>query len=110
MTRIVYPQVIPPLAMTMISFRVSLSTIACFLLSTSLSYQCFAAKPKSIKYVEEVFQGDKSYVHYIVTCSDDATFDISAWDDKKLWCEGKGLKENCNKKKIKTAKKLCKSS
>ena len=68
-----------------------------------------ASMPKSIKYVEELFaDSDTMYVHYEVTCQNGNVIDISSWDDNKLWCAGKGKKEECNKKKIKTAKKVCK--
>ena len=73
------------------------------------AYPTLAKMPKSIKYIEEILlDGDVSYVHYLVTCSNGTTVDISSWDGNKLWCQGKGQKEVCNKKKIKTAKQVCK--
>lgn len=69
----------------------------------------FAAKPTSIRYVEEiVVEDDDVYAHYTVLCSDDTEKDISAWDNRKNWCVGKGSKDNCSKKQIKTAKEVCK--
>ncbi|PCJ31401.1 MAG: hypothetical protein COA99_17275 [Moraxellaceae bacterium] len=78
--------------------------IATFLICS----QSFAAKPKSIRYLKEIFVNDVTYVHYVVTCSNSKEFDLSAWNNKKLWCEGTGLKDKCYKKKVKAAKKLCK--
>lgn len=67
-----------------------------------------AAMPKSIKYVEDVFaDADTIYVHHKVTCKNGESYDISYWDNVKLWCQGKGEKNLCNKKKIKTAKDVC---
>lgn len=75
----------------------------------TLSMASYAGMPKSIKYIEELFLDPETmYVHYEVTCQSGKVIDISSWDDNKLWCEGKGLKETCNKKKIKTAKNVCK--
>jgi len=69
-----------------------------------------AAKPKSIKYVEDLVLEDETiYSHYVVNCTNGATSDISAWDNRKLWCVGKGSRdpEACAKKQIKTAKRVC---
>lgn len=69
----------------------------------------FAAKPVSIKYVEDiVVEGDQIYSHYSVKCSDGSEKDISAWDKRKTWCIGKGAKDDCTKKQIKAAKQVCK--
>ena len=70
--------------------------------------QAFAARPVSIKYVEDiVVEGDQIYSHYVVSCSSGESKDISAWDKRKSWCVGKGAKDDCSKKQIKTAKKVC---
>ena len=69
-----------------------------------------AAKPKSIKYVEDlVLKNDTIYAHYVVSCSDGTYSDISAWDNRKLWCVGKGTRDSeaCAKKQIKIAKRVC---
>ena len=69
----------------------------------------FASKPSSIRYIEEIVaDGDEVYAHYIVTCSNGAEKDITAWDNRKNWCVGKGTKDDCSKKQIKTAKAVCK--
>ena len=53
-----------------------------------LSFSAQAAKPTSIKYVEDVVNGDVIYSHYVVNCSNSTTHDISAWDNRKKWCIG----------------------
>lgn len=69
----------------------------------------FAAKPTSITYVKEIPVDDKEvYAHYQVKCSNGETKDITAWDNRKLWCQGEGLKDSCDKKQIKAAKEACK--
>lgn len=74
---------------------------------TSLS--AMAAKPTSIKYVEDIVtESEVIYSHYRVKCSNGEMRDISAWDNRKQWCLDKGKKDVCNKKQIKTAKKACK--
>lgn len=73
------------------------------------SASAFAAKPTSIKYIEDVVvEGDQVYAHYITKCSNGETKDLSAWDNRKQWCLGKGTRDNCSKKQIKAAKKACK--
>ena len=75
----------------------------------ALSTSAFAAKPTSIKYVEDVvLENDLIYSHYQVKCSDGKEGDLSAWDNRKKWCVGKGGQDTCSKKQIKTAKKVCK--
>lgn len=69
----------------------------------------FAAKPTSIKYIEDVVvANDAIYSYYQVQCSNGSTADISAWDNRKKWCVGKGGQDDCSRKQIKTAKKVCK--
>lgn len=69
----------------------------------------YAAKPTSIKYVEEVVMADDQiWAHYVVKCSNGQDVDLSAWDNRKLWCVGKASKDACNKKQIKAAKDACK--
>jgi hypothetical protein len=73
------------------------------------SASAFASKPTSIKYIEEiVVEGDQVYAHYQVSCSNGETQDLSAWDNRKQWCAGKGMRDDCSKKQIKAAKKVCK--
>ena len=73
------------------------------------SSAAFAAKPVSIKYVEDiVVENDMIYSYYQVKCSNGKAADISAWDNRKKWCVGKGGQDNCSKKQIKTAKQVCK--
>jgi len=85
------------------------NSLLIFIVSFAICSLSHAAKPKSIKYIEEIFIDDTTtYVYYQVTCTNKKRHDLSAWNDKKLWCEGKGIKDVCNKKKVKSAKKLCK--
>lgn len=73
------------------------------------SVSAFAAKPTSIKYIEEiVVEGDQVYAHYQTKCSNGEVKDLSAWDNRKQWCLGKGNRDECSKKQIKAAKKACK--
>lgn len=75
----------------------------------SLSCSVIAAQPKSVKYIEDIVtDNDDIYSHYIVKCNNGVSVDVSAWDDKKLWCLAKGKKATCKKKQIKIAKKACK--
>ncbi len=68
-----------------------------------------SAQPSSVKLIEDIIlPTDEIYAHYIVTCNNGATVDVSAWDNKKKWCLGKGITETCAKKQIKIAKKACK--
>lgn len=80
--------------------------------SILFSLSAFAAKPTSVKYVEDVVTGSEEiFSHYVVACSDGKEGDVSAWDNRKLWCIGKGSKhDSCAKKQIKTAKQVCKNS
>lgn len=71
----------------------------------------FAAKPTSIKYIEDIVVDDNDvYSHYVVNCSNGQTRDITAWDNRKSWCIGKGSKTDCSRKQIKAAKKVCKKA
>lgn len=67
----------------------------------------FAAKPTSIKFIEDIVVGDSIYSHYVVHCSNNKRKDISAWNNRKSWCVGKGLKSHCKKKQISAARKVC---
>ena len=87
-----------------------MTTVLKLILATAtitVSAGAFASKPVSIKHVEDIVDGDNIYSHYIVTCSNGNTADISAWDDRKRWCIGKGGKDDCTRKQIKTVKKVC---
>lgn len=68
----------------------------------------FAAKPTSIVYVQEVPVGEEIYAQFKVKCSDGVEKEVSAWNNRKLWCQGVGLKDDCDKKQISAAKKACK--
>ncbi len=74
-----------------------------------VSLNTHAAQPKSVRYIEDVIiQGDQMYAYYIVKCSNGVHIDVSAWNERKLWCIGNGEKTDCKKKQIKIAKLACK--
>ena len=90
--------------MIMRSFTRSFAVL--LLLTGSLA--AYAAKPTSVKYVEDIVMPDDTiYQHYVVKCSNGNEVDVSAFDDKKKWCMGKGTQEECQKKQIKIAKLAC---
>lgn len=70
----------------------------------------YAAQPKSVKHIEDIVSGDRIYGYYVVKCDNGAEVEVSAFDDKKLWCLGKGTKDTCQKKQIKIAKVACKGA
>ncbi len=73
------------------------------------STQSLAAKPTSIRHVEDIItKNDLIFSHYQVKCSDGRQEDISAWDNGKKWCTGKGGQNDCSKTQINAAKKACK--
>ncbi|PCK07624.1 MAG: hypothetical protein COA42_13425 [Alteromonadaceae bacterium] len=77
-------------------------------LSAAKSY---AAQPTSVKMIEDIIMADDSiYTYYVVKCSNGAKVDVSSWGGNKLWCLGKGIKNECKKKQIKIAKKACKNA
>ncbi len=89
----------------MIGIKKLILVTAIFTVSNSV----FAAKPIKIKYIEDVVvQNDLIYSHYAVKCSDGRSADISAWDNRKKWCVGKGGQDNCSKKQVTAAKTVCK--
>ena len=51
--------------------------------------------------------GEEIYAQYVVKCSDGTDKTISTWDNRKSWCQGTGLKEDCDRKQIEAAKKAC---
>lgn len=74
----------------------------------ALSAGAFAAKPTSI-----VFQGNQetadgtSYTEYLVKCSNGKTATMTAWENRRRWCAGNELNEQCERKQIKAAKAAC---
>lgn len=85
-----------------ISGETKMMAIKKIVLTTAIlaaSASAFAAKPTSIKYIEDVVvNNDLIYSHYQVKCSNGKTADISAWDNRKKWCLGKGGQDECSKK------------
>tara|TARA_R110000787_G_scaffold83971_4_gene180278 strand:- start:204 stop:476 length:273 start_codon:yes stop_codon:yes gene_type:complete len=74
----------------------------------ALSAGAFAAKPTSI-----VFQGNQetadgtAYTEYLVKCSNGKTATMTAWENRRRWCAGNELNEECERKQIKAAKAAC---
>jgi hypothetical protein len=69
----------------------------------------YAAKPTSITYVKEVpLANDEIYAEFLVKCSDGQEKSITAWENRKNWCQGVGLKDDCTRKQIDAAKAACK--
>ncbi|MEQ9395622.1 hypothetical protein [Haliea sp.] len=74
----------------------------------ALSAGTFAAKPTSI-----VFQGNQetadgtAYTEYLVKCSNGKTATMTAWENRRRWCAGNELNEQCERKQIKAAKAAC---
>jgi len=71
------------------------------------AHTSLAAKPTSIRFVEDVVTGNSVYSHYVVLCSNNKRKDISAWNNRKSWCLGKGSRNYCKKKQASTARKAC---
>lgn len=88
--------------------RIAILVIACCYFSAA----SYAAKPTSITFKETETNSDGTeYQIYEVKCSDGRLMDITAWNNRKLWCVGNSIQDgNCNKKQIKAAKKVCKSA
>jgi len=72
-----------------------------------LAQGSLAAKPTSLRFVEEVDTGKSVYLHYVVLCSNNKRKDISAWNNRKSWCLGKGARNYCKKKPLSAARKAC---
>ena len=88
-----------------------MKTMVPILMALLVASPSFAGKPTSIKYIEDIVLPDeKIYSYYLVSCSDGKTADLSAWDNRKQWCQGKGNRDDasCTKKQIKAAKLACK--
>lgn len=81
-------------------------------ISIIFSQGAMAAKPSSITFKETKTNADNvPYQLYVVKCSNGMSHEITAWNNRKLWCVGDSMSEsNCEKKQIKIAKKVCKLS
>jgi hypothetical protein len=85
------------------------SKLCLFVITMLFACPSFAAKPTSIKYVEEIItNGNNIYIHYKVKCSDGKRVDISGWNDGKKWCIGRGKQNTCAKTRVKIARRACK--
>lgn len=82
--------------------------LAVFFMLMVFSTASLAAKPVSIKYIEDIIINDSLiYSYYRVKCSDGRKADISAWNRQTKWCVGKGRQDDCGKTQITAAKKVC---
>ena len=79
-------------------------------LMLALSLEVLAAKPAGISFKETKTNAEGTeYQLYSVKCSNGQQRDISAWNNRKLWCLGTAIEDDqCEKKQIKIAKKACK--
>ena len=66
-----------------------------------------AAEPVNSRFVQDVVQGDQIYAHYVVSCSNGSSADISAWNNRSKWCVGKGQQNICGKSQARIAKRVC---
>jgi hypothetical protein len=66
-----------------------------------------ACTPTNIQYCKKgsTWSG-KKFTTYTVRCSDGTKRTISAWDDRKKWCQGE-TEKNCSKSQLDAAKKAC---
>ena len=82
-------------------------------ISVSFTPSALGAKPTSVQGIEDVITDSEEVLsHYVVACSDDSQDDVSAWENRKHWCSGKGVRDdpNCSKKQIKTVKQMGKGA
>jgi hypothetical protein len=80
------------------------------IISLLLTSPVFAAQPTSIKHIEDIVTGNTIFSHYVVHCSDGTKHNISAWNERKLWCVDKGRKDKCFKTQISIARYTCKAT
>lgn len=79
-------------------------------ISTLLASTAFAAQPTNIKHIEDIVTGNTVYSHYVIHCSDGTKHNVSAWNERKLWCVDKGRKDKCFKTQLSIAKYSCKAT
>lgn len=81
-------------------------------ISLMLSHAAMAAKPTSITFKESKTNNEEvKYQRYVVKCSGGKSYDVSAWNNRKLWCVGDMVSDQgCDKKQLKIAKRVCKSA
>ncbi len=69
----------------------------------------FSAQPTSIIFDSRSQAPDqRPFDNYIVKCSDGKSEYLTAWNERRLWCIGKGSEQRCEGKQIKAAKAACK--
>ena len=85
------------------------TTLTVFLLATSIAAVAGQVKPVTIK---PLTQGTtavgQSYASYNVACDNGSSYVITRWADApKKWCLGTDSTEDCQKKKMRSAKAAC---
>ena len=77
----------------------------------AMSATTLAAKPTSIIFDSNGVTDDGTpYASYMVKCSNGKSMPLTAWENRKKWCNGDATSEECEKKQIKVAKKACKAA
>lgn len=81
-------------------------------ISLFFSQAAIAAKPTSVTFKESKTNSeDVQYQLYVVSCSDGKKYDITSWNNRKLWCISDTISdEGCEKKQVKVAKRVCRSA
>lgn len=78
------------------------------MLGASCASCAHAAQPTSILLeTRGVDAAGHAYATYTVKCSDGTRKTITAFDERRTWCQGEAMRENCENKQIKAAKKAC---
>jgi hypothetical protein len=73
-----------------------------------INNSAFADEPISVKYIGDVVVNNNAiYSHYKVICPNQRNVDISAWNNRKKWCLGKGKQNVCTKRQIALIKRAC---
>ena len=80
------------------------------LLLMALTQSAMAGKPTGITFKETKSNSEGvEYQVYSVKCSDGQSHEITAWNNRNLWCIGDTVSEDgCHKKQVAVAKKVCK--
>jgi hypothetical protein len=67
-----------------------------------------AATPANIDFeLYSTTDEGRKYAQYTVKCSNGQSRLISAWDNRRVWCVGDGLRENCFTRQLAAAQAAC---
>jgi len=81
---------------------------ASFTLLALFATSTLAATPvKMARQADQETSDGVPYTTYLVSCSDSSEKMLTVWEDGKKWCIGDTTSTECEKKKIKAAKKAC---